>query len=223
MAESKGLGRGLDALLGAMPTASASRGGGTLPLSLLQPGAFQPRREIRQQPLAELAASIKANGRQQELAKLSGVAQGDISRLEIGSGEKGPTFDTLVRLAHAQDMKLVVELVPNGAAADAGSSSVDEEEADGHAQVASRVLINWARTADWIELAGEYSPSRRAVRASCTRPATASQAREPASPSGVSRKERSTPLPHPAAREALMVPNAIRETQSLVERASGKT
>src|SRR5277367_4550095 len=62
MAESRGLGRGLGALLGAAPTVSKSRGAGTLPVSLMQPGAFQPRREIHQQPLEELAASIKANG-----------------------------------------------------------------------------------------------------------------------------------------------------------------
>jgi len=59
---SKGLGRGLQSLLGAQPTVSASRGGGTLPIALMQAGAFQPRREIHQQPLEELAASIKANG-----------------------------------------------------------------------------------------------------------------------------------------------------------------
>lgn len=60
--ESRGLGRGLGALLGAEPRVSASRGGGRLPLSFMQPGAFQPRREIHQEPLEELAASIKANG-----------------------------------------------------------------------------------------------------------------------------------------------------------------
>ncbi len=80
-------------------------------------------------------ARVSTNLRQQELAKLSGVAQGDISRLEVGAGEKGPTFDTLVRLAHAQDMKLVVELVPNGVAAEAGASSVDETEVESDAPV----------------------------------------------------------------------------------------
>lgn len=48
--------------MGAEVRASPSRGGGTLPVSLMQPGAFQPRREIHQEPLEELAASIKANG-----------------------------------------------------------------------------------------------------------------------------------------------------------------
>jgi transcriptional regulator with XRE-family HTH domain len=50
--------------------------------------------------------------RQQDLADCSGVAQADISRLEAGLRERGPTFDTLLRLARAQNMKLVVELVP---------------------------------------------------------------------------------------------------------------
>jgi ParB family chromosome partitioning protein len=62
VAESRGLGRGLGALIGAAPTVSLSRGGGTLPIALMQPGAFQPRAEIQQEPLKELAASIKANG-----------------------------------------------------------------------------------------------------------------------------------------------------------------
>jgi ParB family transcriptional regulator, chromosome partitioning protein len=58
----KGLGRGLGSLLGADPTVSLSRGGGTLPISLMQAGPFQPRHAIHQEPLEELAASIKANG-----------------------------------------------------------------------------------------------------------------------------------------------------------------
>ncbi len=52
---SKGLGRGLQSLLGANPTVSASRGGGTLPVALMQAGSSQPRREIHAQPLDELA------------------------------------------------------------------------------------------------------------------------------------------------------------------------
>jgi len=60
--ESRGLARGLGALLGAQPTVSASRGGGTLPIEMMQAGAFQPRRRIEREPLEELAASIKANG-----------------------------------------------------------------------------------------------------------------------------------------------------------------
>jgi ParB family chromosome partitioning protein len=62
VAPPKALGRGLQSLLGAEPTVSASRGGGTLPIALMQAGPFQPRREIHQQPLEDLAASLKANG-----------------------------------------------------------------------------------------------------------------------------------------------------------------
>src|ERR1700681_492198 len=93
VAPSKGLGRGLQSLLGANPTVSASRGGGTLPISLMQAGAFQPRREIHQEPLEELAASIKANGVIQPIivrplpAGTVGIAQG-AARYEIVAGER---------------------------------------------------------------------------------------------------------------------------------------
>jgi len=87
--ESRGLGRGLGALLGAAPTVSSSRGGGTLPLSVMRPGAFQPRREIHQQPLEELAASIKANGVIQPIVvrPLPAGAPG-VARYEIVAGER---------------------------------------------------------------------------------------------------------------------------------------
>ena len=64
--ESRGLGRGLQALLGAQsarPVAAGTRGsGGTLPLAVIRAGASQPRKSIAAEPLEELAASIKANG-----------------------------------------------------------------------------------------------------------------------------------------------------------------
>jgi ParB family transcriptional regulator, chromosome partitioning protein len=86
---SKGLGRGLGALLGAQPTVSASRGGGTLPISLMQAGPFQPRREIHAQPLEELAASIKANGVIQPIVvrPLPAGTPGE-ARYEIVAGER---------------------------------------------------------------------------------------------------------------------------------------
>jgi ParB family chromosome partitioning protein len=87
-APSKGLGRGLQSLLGANPTVSASRGGGTLPISLMQPGAFQPRREIHQQPLEELAASIKANGVIQAIVVRPLPAGSGSAKYEIVAGER---------------------------------------------------------------------------------------------------------------------------------------
>jgi len=88
-APSKGLGRGLQSLLGADPTVSLSRGGGTLPISLMQAGAFQPRREIHQEPLEELAASIKANGVIEPIIvrPLPAGTAGD-ARYEIVAGER---------------------------------------------------------------------------------------------------------------------------------------
>jgi hypothetical protein len=41
--ENRTLGKGLGALLGSNLTASASRGIGTVPIALIQPGPFQPR------------------------------------------------------------------------------------------------------------------------------------------------------------------------------------
>jgi ParB family transcriptional regulator, chromosome partitioning protein len=87
--DSRGLGRSLGALLGAQPTVSPSRGGGTLPIALMQPGAFQPRREIHQQPLEELAASIKENGVIQPIVvRRLPEATADGVRYEIVAGER---------------------------------------------------------------------------------------------------------------------------------------
>jgi ParB family transcriptional regulator, chromosome partitioning protein len=59
----RGLGRGLDALLGdvsaAKETSSSSR---TLPIEYLQRGKFQPRKDMNPEKLQELADSIKAQG-----------------------------------------------------------------------------------------------------------------------------------------------------------------
>jgi len=62
------LGRGLAALLGEAPPSlapepsPASAPGARLPIELLQPGPFQPRREVAPEALAELAASIRTRG-----------------------------------------------------------------------------------------------------------------------------------------------------------------
>ena len=67
MAKHKGLGRGLDALLGeSSSSASASGETGeslkTIAISDLQPGKYQPRAHMDQASLASLAESIKAQG-----------------------------------------------------------------------------------------------------------------------------------------------------------------
>jgi ParB family transcriptional regulator, chromosome partitioning protein len=66
MVKIKGLGRGLDALLGGDNDAPAAATSGdavnTLPVTALQPGKYQPRTRMDQEALNALAASIKAQG-----------------------------------------------------------------------------------------------------------------------------------------------------------------
>lgn len=63
----RGLGRGLSALIGDEAAAvkgepAAKKDMRSLPIAFLQPGRFQPRMSFDEQPLAELAASIKEKG-----------------------------------------------------------------------------------------------------------------------------------------------------------------
>ena len=63
MVKLKGLGRGLDALLGGdTPRAPGGDAVTTLPVAALQPGKYQPRTHMDQEALNALAASIKAQG-----------------------------------------------------------------------------------------------------------------------------------------------------------------
>ena len=125
--DSRGLGRGLGALLGAAPTVSASRGGGTLPLALMRPGAFQPRQAIHSQPLEELAASIKANGVIQPIVvrKLP-EAEPSGARYEIIAGERRWQAAKLAGLA---DIPAIVrELSDREASAVALIENIQREE-----------------------------------------------------------------------------------------------
>jgi ParB family chromosome partitioning protein len=69
MNKPKGLGRGLDALLGASDEATRrdKDSAGTLPVTAIRPGKYQPRTRMNEQALNELAASIKAQGLMQPL------------------------------------------------------------------------------------------------------------------------------------------------------------
>ena len=69
MNKPKGLGRGLDALLGASDEALRrdKDASGTLPVAAIRPGKYQPRTRMNEQALQELAASIKAQGLMQPL------------------------------------------------------------------------------------------------------------------------------------------------------------
>ena len=113
----KGLGRGLDALLGGAadfnPAASAGAPS-MLPLAQLQPGKFQPRTRMDEGALNELAASIKAQGVMQPvLVRPVGELDGAI-RYEIIAGER--RFRA-ARLAGLDSIPVLVRDVDDQAAA----------------------------------------------------------------------------------------------------------
>jgi ParB family chromosome partitioning protein len=87
----KGLGRGLDALLGgdAPETPAAPSGAPSLlPVGQIQAGKYQPRTRMDDGSLAELAASIKSQGIMQPVLvrPIDGAASG--ARYEIIAGER---------------------------------------------------------------------------------------------------------------------------------------
>ena len=89
-ASNRGLGRGLEALLGPPREAPApSNRLQEIPLDLLQPGRFQPRQTMDPEGIAELAESIHAQGVVQPVLvrPLEGV-QGPDARYEIIAGER---------------------------------------------------------------------------------------------------------------------------------------
>ena len=84
-AKKRGLGRGLDALLGQPEEPAAADGTlETLAVSAIQPGRYQPRRHFDDAALDELAASIKTQGLLQPLVVRT-VARG---RYELIAGER---------------------------------------------------------------------------------------------------------------------------------------
>lgn len=85
MVKMRGLGRGLDALLGAGEETAAQRDElRDLPIDALQPGKYQPRTRMDQEALGELAASIKTHGVVQPIL----VRQVADERYEIIAGER---------------------------------------------------------------------------------------------------------------------------------------
>ena len=108
----KGLGRGLDALLGGdMDDAPAPAGApSALPLSQLQAGKYQPRTRMDEGALNELAASIKTQGIMQPVL-VRPVAGG---RYEIIAGER--RFRA-AQLAGLEEIPVLVRDVDDQAAA----------------------------------------------------------------------------------------------------------
>jgi len=106
----KGLGRGLDALLGAATKRTAGDEELVqLPVASLRPGKYQPRTRMDEGSLAELAASIKARGVIQPIvARAVGASQ-----YEILAGERRWRA---ARMAGLESVPAVVREVPDEAA-----------------------------------------------------------------------------------------------------------
>ena len=108
-ARHKGLGRGLDALLGGSTKRSEQDELAQLPVGSLKPGKYQPRTRMDEASLAELAASIKSRGVIQPIV----VRAVGASQYEILAGERRWRA---ARLAGMESIPAVVRDVPDEAA-----------------------------------------------------------------------------------------------------------
>lgn len=137
MSKKRGLGRGLDALLGdalannksatdaaasnqeqkvsIQPhednVASSANGIKHLPVEFIQPGQYQPRKDMHQEALEELAASIKAQGLMQPIVIRPLVEKED--RYEIIAGERRWRA---TQLAGFDTVPVIIRDVPDDAA-----------------------------------------------------------------------------------------------------------
>ena len=107
----RGLGRGLSALIGDEVAAVkgepiAKKDTRTLPVAFLQPGKYQPRKSFDEQPLADLAASVKEKG------VLSPILVRPIGpdRYEIVAGERRWRAAQIAKL---HDVPVVVRELPD--------------------------------------------------------------------------------------------------------------
>jgi ParB family chromosome partitioning protein len=117
----KGLGRGLEALLGpkvddsvAAQTAAAEGQPSTLPLNQMVAGMYQPRTRMDEGALYELAESIKAQGIMQPILVRQLHDGPNAGKYEIIAGERR---SRAAKLAGLETVPVLVRNVPNEAAA----------------------------------------------------------------------------------------------------------
>ncbi len=115
----KRLGRGLDALLSKPATAASPTAAGVqdalrhIPVELLQRGQYQPRLDMRQDSLEDLASSIKAQGVVQPIVARPIQKTGDVQHYEIVAGERRWRAAQLAGLA---EIPAVIRDVPDESA-----------------------------------------------------------------------------------------------------------
>ncbi|MGC3962627.1 MAG: ParB/RepB/Spo0J family partition protein [Rhodocyclaceae bacterium] len=105
----KGLGRGLEALLGGDTLPADSGNLSTLPVDALQPGKYQPRTRMDAGSLEELAASIRAQGLMQPII----VRPIGAGRHEIIAGERRWRASQLAELT---EVPVIIREIPDEAA-----------------------------------------------------------------------------------------------------------
>jgi ParB family chromosome partitioning protein len=147
-AKKTGLGRGLDALLGPVETRSvqvtegnaavapqtgttsqspgSNSGMRNLPLDLLQPGAYQPRRDMHRETLEELAASIKTQGVLAPISVRPVASGGGATRYEIIAGERRWRASQMAGLAEIP--AIIRDVDDEGAAAIALIENLQRED-----------------------------------------------------------------------------------------------
>lgn len=109
MIKPKGLGRGLDALLGGDEAGAPRETLTKLPLNRIRPGKYQPRTKMDQEALAELASSIKSQGLMQPIL----VRPVERDRYELIAGERRWRA---AQMAGLDEVPALVREVPDEAA-----------------------------------------------------------------------------------------------------------
>ncbi len=109
MIKMKGLGRGLDALLSGNDKAQGDEQR-NLPVDRLKPGKYQPRTHMDDAALAELAASIKAQGVMQPILVRAVDPTPGAERYEIVAGERRWRAS---RLAGLSEIPVLVRSIPD--------------------------------------------------------------------------------------------------------------
>jgi len=157
MAKPKGLGRGLDALLGGENSAAPPQGDlRMLPVSQLAPGKYQPRTQMDSESLQELADSIRAQGLMQPI--LVREAGG---RYEIIAGERRWRAAQLAGLGEVP--VLLREVADDAVAAMALIENIQREDLNAidEAQGLHRLIQEFGMTHDAVAQA--VGKSRTAV------------------------------------------------------------